>query len=85
MAPAHETHVVGVPLPPNPVAQQEVLAAIADNVARFRAQRPVDGQGVGTTSVPEGHDKLVHLNWGPEGNEGPLLAIGRSLISLSTG
>ena len=82
MAAAHETHVVGQPLPQNPLAQRAALAAIAADMARFRAQQPAGGRETGADASPVGHDAGVPLNWGPEGDEGPLLAIGASIQTL---
>ena len=76
MAPSQERCMVGQPLPVNPLAQRAVLVAIAADVARFRAQQPQVGQETGKDGAVEGNDATVHLNWGPEGDEGPLLAIG---------
>ena len=71
---SHETLTVGQPLPVNPEAQRAVMEGIAAKAAKFRAQRPAISEGTGLST--EGIDESILLNWGPEGDEGPLTATG---------
>ncbi len=79
MSDAHQTRTVGEPLPANPEAVRTALDGIAADAACFRRRRGAAGddaqQHGREPEDPQGGQEPM-LNWGPEGEEGPLLSIG---------
>jgi len=85
MSDAHQTRTVGEPLPANPEAVRAALDGIAADAARFRQRRGAgDGeQERGREPEDPQSGQQPMLNWGPEGEEGPLLSIGETFCACS--
>ena len=87
MSDAHEARPAGEPLPVNPEAVRAAMDGIAADSARFRRRRGGAAEGGGDDAQRDGRDPEGQrgqneppLNWGPEGDEGPLLSIGAKLL-----
>ncbi len=91
MSDAHDARTVGEPLPVNPEAVRAALDGVAADAARFRRRRAPGGDAEYDAADGRGQDgpsgQQPQLNWGPEGEEGPLLSIGEAaavaLVQLS--
>ena len=83
MSDAHDARIVGEPLLVNPEAVRAALDGVAADAARFR-RRPARGGDADVDAAARGQEGQSGLepplNWGPEGEEGPLLSIGEALL-----
>lgn len=76
MSDAHDARTVGEPLPVNPEAVRAALDGVAADAARFRRRRTPGDADFDVDGGRRQEGQEPPLNWGPEGEEGPLLSIG---------